>query len=115
MTTPLERSPVAKKQRYLTFSERYFTPLYKLNYASEGDDSPKATPAATPTAIATTQHGADALLDVNQPATATVEATEASEPATATLPEAHPFKATAPIQGTKTTTKSLYIPTGFTF
>ena len=102
MTSPLERSPVAKKQRYLTFSERYFTPLYKLNYASEGDDSPKASPTATPTAIATTQPaagpGTDALSDVNQPATATVEATVASEPAAATLPEAHPFKATAPIQ-----------------
>merc|ERR1712136_459725 len=44
MTSSREPSPDGKKMRYLTFSERYFTPLYKLNYVvdkeKEGSDSP---------------------------------------------------------------------------
>ena len=46
--------PASKKQRYLTFSERYFTPLYKLNgeeeaksdkETSNSDSSKESTPA----------------------------------------------------------------------
>ena len=68
-SSPHDSTPTGKKMKYLTFSERYFTPLYKLNYVDEtAHDTPEIASteaAASSRKLSTDQDHVKVLLHSN--------------------------------------------------
>jgi len=74
MSSSREPSPVGKRKKYLTFSERYFTPLYKLNYVDKVAET-SADAANDLLTVPTDEPSAEAALRVAPPADASPEET----------------------------------------